>query len=158
VIEQIAKSKPAMVIMFGLWPSWTAEQWAVADQAPASAMASTLDAVHAAGVPRVIVVGPAPRWRKALPLLLYDEWEGDQVVKERLIRGGDTEVPIIDGRVRAIAKAHNAEYVSLVDLMCNADGCLTSLPGEPGKLMTWDYGHFTTDGARWVTDNFLKKH
>ena len=41
-------------------------------------------------------------------------------------------------------------YVSLLELLCNADGCLTYVPGSTTDLMSYDYGHLTTPGATLV--------
>ena len=52
--------------------------------------------------------------------------------------------------LRAAVEASGGAYVSLMDILCNAEGCLASVPGLPGTLLTWDYGHLTTAGAELI--------
>jgi lysophospholipase L1-like esterase len=41
-------------------------------------------------------------------------------------------------------------FVSAFDALCNEDGCLTHTPKSKGELLTWDYGHLTVAGARFL--------
>jgi hypothetical protein len=49
--------------------------------------------------------------------------------------------------MRGEAARHGATYVSLLDLLCDAEGCLVQTAGE---LTTWDTGHFTAPAARLI--------
>jgi len=46
--------------------------------------------------------------------------------------------------------------VSLIECLCNAEGCLTLVP-QSADLTTWDYGHLTTPGAELVARYLLEK-
>lgn len=48
--------------------------------------------------------------------------------------------------IGAVARSHGVGYFSLVHEVCNAEGCLTRVPGST-DLFSWDYGHLTTAGA-----------
>ena len=42
-------------------------------------------------------------------------------------------------------------YISLVDRLCNEEGCLTYIDGNPKEgLITYDYGHFTLPASEYV--------
>ena len=43
-----------------------------------------------------------------------------------------------------------ASYVSIYDVLCNAEGCLTRLNGDVSDLPIVDFGHLSKDGAIYV--------
>jgi peptidoglycan/LPS O-acetylase OafA/YrhL len=101
---------------------------------------------------RVIVVGPIPEWPPSLPQRLF---------KESFLRGGSIPDRLhdpshaagkaLDRRMAVALAATGAEYISLFDLLCNADGCKTVAEDGPRKeLMAWDYSHLTISGAEWI--------
>ncbi|MDP3478809.1 MAG: acyltransferase family protein [Desulfoprunum sp.] len=107
------------------------------------------------GVDNIVLVGPVPQWQPSLfKLILKNYWgavplrlnnhqrqsvfKTDQLMKERY--GNSLQIT----------------YISLVDRLCNADGCLTYLDGNPKEgLITYDYGHFTLPASRYVVQNFI---
>jgi hypothetical protein len=49
-------------------------------------------------------------------------------------------------------------YLSLVDKICDATGCLTMTgPDLENDLLVWDYGHLTLTGSRWVNDQVVRE-
>jgi hypothetical protein len=84
---------------------------------------------------------------------MYDAWAHGRpfhTVPERLATGLEPRPPIDDNALRADLVARRVTYVSVIDFFCDADGCLTHAPEGPTRLVTWDYGHLTTDGATLV--------
>lgn len=153
ILDNIRATVPSIVILFGDWTTYGS------DWSPGSAMASmlttTVASIYRAGVGMVVVVGPAPKWVPDLPSVIYDDWNRQSSPRQlatRLSIGLDGAVPRIDGEMGATVAATKARYVSLTGLLCNSNGCITSVPGFPDKLLAWDYGHLTTDGGRFVAE------
>ena len=160
VIAQIARIKPSSVILFAAWTHYQTD-WD-GPTAAKSALFATIDALQAAGVHKVVVIGPAPVWKGGLPRLLYQAWTRSpfHTVPERLAAGLDPIVPKADAYMRRDLAARQVAYFSLTDLFCTSVGCLTHAPESQTRLMTWDSGHLTTDAAvlvarQLVADGFL---
>jgi peptidoglycan/LPS O-acetylase OafA/YrhL len=156
VLEEIARVKPRTVVLFGYWgpPSY----WASGSGFFVRVRA-TLEQLRAAGVPNVVLVGAAPRWKAALPTLVYEDWKRQpepRTIPDRLAVGFDAaNVLEVDARQRALAQELGAKFVSLAHMLCDARGCLIHPPDAPGKLLTWDYGHLTTEGATFVAERMI---
>ncbi len=108
-----------------------------------------------AGVDNIVLIGPVPQWQPSLyKLILKNYWgavptrlnnhlrqsvlKTDQIMKERY------------------GSSPRLTYISLIDRLCDADGCLTYLDGNPKEgLITYDYGHFTLPASRYVVQNFI---
>ena len=145
VLERLATSPPATVVLFAHWSAYAPE---IIDDLPALAARA-----HASGVRRVIVIGPAPKWPGKLPTLVYAAWRRgtiDQPFPRRLATELDEGARALDHRMAGLAWSTGVEYVSLVDLLCTREGCLTYVPDSATDLMSYDYGHLTTAGATVV--------
>lgn len=150
VLARIARQRPDMVILFAVWNAYESH---VAGSAMASRLAETLRRLQEIGVPRVLVIGPAPQWDEDLPLALAHIWRRNLTGGElpARMRFESREAPFaVDHDMRPIVAGLNVPYVSLIDMLCNAQGCLTRANDGPDGLITTDYGHLTTAGATFV--------
>jgi len=151
VLDRIAASKPAIVILFAAWVRY-AQEW-VPQAAASRELLSTIASLRDLRVPRILVVGPAPKWDPDLPRLVYAIAVRDRAhrIPERLTRGLDPSYAMTDRTLKALLANEPVTYVSVRDLYCTADGCLTHVGGTgPDHLVTYDYGHFTPPGAIYV--------
>ena len=130
------------VVMFAHWSI---------DDAEMTAVGETVAHLRAAGLD-VTVVGPAPHWTPSVPRQLYLHWAETGSIAARIPMDAARRVPEIDARLRTIATSAGAAYVSLVDRLCSAEGCLTAVDGSGTRLLSWDYGHLTTEGAVYVVE------
>jgi SGNH domain (fused to AT3 domains) len=60
----------------------------------------------------------------------------------------------LDAKMRAAAQRHGIHYISLLDKLCNADGCLVKLGDTPEALVGYDQGHLSLLGAEFVVMQF----
>jgi hypothetical protein len=60
----------------------------------------------------------------------------------------------LDAKMRATAQRHGVQYISLLDKLCNADGCLVKLSDAPDALVGYDQGHLSLLGAEFVVKQF----
>jgi peptidoglycan/LPS O-acetylase OafA/YrhL len=154
VMDYVRRTPPRSVILFSVWPSYATSE--LAGQVLEKSMALTIEQLRLAGVREISVVGPFPIWSAPLPGIMFRSWTYTRRLPSRLMPANEQSVSDMDDALHRRALASGASYFSLVDLLCNADGCLTSVPGSPGELLTWDYGHLTTAGARFVAGSFFK--
>ena len=151
IFSAVEKAKPNLVILFAVWPNYLR---ASDGSFPGlKALSDITDALAAAGVEKIIVVGPAPHWEGALPLIMYREWESQippRHRQDRLKTNLEREAFTLDAEMRAYEWNKRVTYFSMIDALCNEQGCLTYVPGADGDFTTWDYGHLTTPGGVFV--------
>jgi peptidoglycan/LPS O-acetylase OafA/YrhL len=111
--------------------------------------------LKAAGVEHIVLVGPVPQWQPSLfKLILKNYWgKVPQRLNTHLIQSVMKTDRIMKERY---GSSLTITYISLIDRLCNAEGCLTYLDGNPQDgLITYDYGHFTLPASRYVVQNFI---
>ena len=142
VLSMLERSPPTIVVLFANW-----------SETAIPSLPETCRRLLAAGVRHVVIVGPAPKWTTNLPTAIYEAWRTGSVTQPlpprlstNLVEGTVT----LDREMKERRWSAGVAYVSLLELLCNADGCLTYVPGSTTDLMSYDYGHLTTPGATLV--------
>ncbi|MFO1081625.1 MAG: acyltransferase family protein [Reyranellaceae bacterium] len=156
VINQLRRLQPATVILFAWWSAY-GSAWDDGS-ALAAAFANTLADVRAAGVRRIVVVGPAPEWNQPLPRLLATAWLNHPEwtdIPERLGMGLAPRAALVDRRMRKQLASAGVTYVAALPLLCDDQGCLTRIPGSQ-DLSTWDTGHLTDEGAKHLARGIVE--
>lgn len=113
--------------------------------------------VRGLGVQRVVLVGPGPMWEPNLPeIFIHRFWATDTT---RIALGLSLPRVTLDAQLRQRFASSNAvTYVSLINPLCNGDGCTAVVPGSsPPELMTFDAAHLTPAASRYVAQEFLRK-
>lgn len=146
VFALIRKHPPQTVVLFGAWQNYP-NDWKTGS-AYAAMLEETIATIKAAGVAEIFVLGPAPRFDPSLPSRLLQSWlqHRSDMLPGRLQIDLSKTLAIEDG-IERIARENGTRYISLIRLFCNNEGCLTKIPGSTSDLVTWDYGHLTTNGA-----------
>ncbi len=153
VLEKIRQTQPAVVVLFAAWAVYSTD-WhkeSVAGQ-------QLLDTAAAlAGVPRIIIVGPSPRWEKNLPRIVFEAAARDPLHRapRRTRLWLDPSYAGIDAAFRTLLAGLPVTYFSVRDAMCDGEGCLTQVGEGADTLVSWDYGHFTTAGATYIAERLL---
>jgi hypothetical protein len=132
VVASLPEIKPDLVILAG---NWLRHDW--------QGLSTTIEALRAAGVSRIVVVGIVPRWIRPLPRILSEHVLADSLhrVPTRLRNGVDLRVHALDLLMAAFARQQSVSYVSPIRILCNDDGCLTRLGDTSATLVSWDTGH-----------------
>jgi peptidoglycan/LPS O-acetylase OafA/YrhL len=110
------------------------------------------------GVKRIVFLGPAPQWKSELPKIIARQlW---QTKPNRTFVGVNREVLDANGvLLREFPSGGNARFVDVIGLFCDADGCLTRTGDDiKESIVTWDYGHLTLSGSRYLAKNLLVRH
>jgi len=139
------------VILFASWTHYQLD-WK-GPSASKTSLLATIDALRLAGVPKIVVIGSAPVWKGGLPKLAYKAWLDARpfhAVPEYLDGGRDLGPAEADVEMRRELATRDVVYFSMMDFFCNERGCLTHAPEGETRLVTWDSGHLTTDGAMLV--------
>jgi peptidoglycan/LPS O-acetylase OafA/YrhL len=116
-------------------------------------VAETVAALKQGTNARVVVLGPVPTWRRGLPneVLRYF------MLHHRLIpqRSGAVLSNWPDAMLRARLVPLGAEFISVWDVMCNADGCLTRTGDTAADISASDQVHFTEKGSVFLVQSII---
>jgi peptidoglycan/LPS O-acetylase OafA/YrhL len=134
MLDLIRRQRPDIVILSANWG-----QELSIPSVRASLMA-TIRSIAAAGS-KVVVIGPSPQYDHVVPRIIV-------AASHFGARAGGRLLPFLhaaDDRLREQFKDDpNAEYISVLELMCPQDKCPLSVSGTP---VAWDEGHFTAEGS-----------
>jgi len=107
------------------------------------------------GVKKVIFTGPSPHWTTDLPKIIVRRlWEN---TPRRTYVGIDTKVIETNRNLKLNFKdSEFQKFVSIIDLFCNKQGCLTYI-GDNKKtgVTSWDYGHLSPIASNYLAKNLL---
>jgi peptidoglycan/LPS O-acetylase OafA/YrhL len=117
---------------------------------------SMTDRLVALGVGRVIVVGPAPRWRPSLPEVVTSHYWGLDF--HRVSYGLQNDVDVDATLQVELANVPHLTYISLLKNLCNAEGCVAVVPGSSDKdLIAFDFSHLSLKGSEFVANAVLRQ-
>src|SRR6202158_1578395 len=117
-------------------------------------VAETVAALKKQTTARVVVLGPVPTWRRGLPneVLRYFMLH-HRLIPERSSDAVSSKWP--DALLRAKLVPLGAEYISVWDAMCNADGCLTRTGDKASDISASDQVHFTEKGSMFLVQSII---
>ncbi len=141
ILKEIERTKPRRVILFAVWMQYKPDF---------AALEATLRRLKAVA-DDVILLGPSPSFSPNLPELAYQGWLSRGALPDRLIPMAQ-DYRGMDVALLSVARGAEATFVSLHEALCNQEGCLTHTQTGKSDLVSWDYGHLTTNGARFVAD------
>jgi peptidoglycan/LPS O-acetylase OafA/YrhL len=150
IAGQIRALRPQTVILFAAWNHYRRRD---GSDRVFRQLAATVRQLKESGVPRIVVVGPAPQWRDSLPnnLVRQAVHSGSHAVDTRTYHKFDATVRSADSALRReLPASTGATYFSALEAMCDAAGCLTTINGRADGLTSWDDGHLTTPGAVYL--------
>lgn len=56
----------------------------------------------------------------------------------------------LDKYLSSYSKEIGVQYISLMKVLCNKDGCLTMTDNNPDNILYFDKGHLTNSGSEYV--------
>lgn len=156
VMSLIRAEPPETVILFGRWETYlnpkTYENFK-------NQFKMTIQELKKVGVKNIFVMGQAPFWSGSLPTNMLDllKQSGQKVLPTRTdFRLTTIAVDTEKLFQRIVKPLHQIRYFSVVNSLCENRKCLVTVDGTVNGLSTWDYGHFTTPGASYVSERLLK--
>lgn len=142
VLQHITAARPATVVLGGFW-----SMYGPAESVPLELL-HTVKALQRLGVAQVVVMGHLPTWTTPVPRLLLSDWRRWGEVPERTGRLLDPRAPVLDAALRDALHGSGAVFVSPMDLLCNAAGCLAAQTRQGVAYpLVHDESHLTEDGS-----------
>jgi peptidoglycan/LPS O-acetylase OafA/YrhL len=146
-IQAIRDTKPDVVILYSWWHN---------KRYDLKNLEATVAEIKKAGVPRIIMLGAVPYWKKHLPQILLEEWEKGPPMKRPPMRLKDEfldpGVRAATATMRARAQKMNIEFISGMAYFCNEQGCLTRMSEEATQPLSYDYGHLSIGAAIYYVE------
>lgn len=112
------------------------------------------DRLHLAGVSKVILAGPLPKWSPSLPLVVArNQWFNKH---EGYLQDGIEKSQFLTDRALSdlYGKSKKLTYVSMIQTLCRDAACLGFVPGTH-VLTAFDYGHLTPEGSIYAVKHSL---
>jgi peptidoglycan/LPS O-acetylase OafA/YrhL len=118
-------------------------------------VAETVTALKKQTNARVVVLGAVPWWKRGLPneVLRYF------MLHHRLIpeRSSRAEADRSGAALREKLVPLGAEFISVWDALCNADGCLARTGDTAGDISASDQVHLTEKGSVFLVDSIIDR-
>ncbi len=133
--------RPEIVLLHSTWDRYL------------DGVAETVAALKKQTNARVIVLGSVPWWKRGLP----NEVMRYFMLHHRLIpeRSGRAEADRSGAGLREKLVPLGAEFISVWDAMCNAEGCLTRIGDAAGDITASDQVHFTEKGSVFLVQSII---
>ncbi|WP_257793060.1 acyltransferase family protein [Bordetella avium] len=148
IFEWISTRKPRQIVMAANWLNHN----------HLAELKKTISEIKQQGVETIYLVGPAPQWSNGLPQQLAKAFRlrpsASFQIPERLKEGKPEQLITLDATFKAEMPALGVNYISIADILCNKEGCLTRTGPGVDSLVAWDAGHLTAAGSIYVADKF----
>ena len=154
VFQEMRQIKPDLVIIDNYWSKLARygpfEQY----------LLDYISDLNKIGIANVIIVGQIPTWgENGLPLFLLHNFseKGIRIPTRhpRLTIENDSQTSNQEN-MRSIKYPKGVTFLSMDDLLCNKQGCLTMVGSNLATdLIVWDYGHLTTAGSKYVSERLF---
>jgi hypothetical protein len=141
VLALALKIKPDIVLLHGTWGG------------SLDGVAETVKALKQQTGARIIVLGSVPWWKRGLPneVLRYF------MLHHRLIpeRSDRAEADSSGARLREKLVPLGAEFISVWDTLCNADGCLARIGDTAKDISASDQVHLTEKASVFLMQSII---
>jgi peptidoglycan/LPS O-acetylase OafA/YrhL len=139
--DLIKASHPDVVVLHAMWNPQSNDL---------ERLRTTLAALKDAGVPRIVLLGPVPVWKRGLPFLLVNNFRLTHELPQRLVLAKSR--PESDLVFEQIAQQSGVDYVSAWSTLCNEQGCAVRTGPAATDIMASDNVHLTDSGARYLIE------
>ena len=154
-LAAIREQRPEIVFMASRWSMYQPRDDMVAS------VSTTVGALKAMGVRRVVVVGPVPHWSPSLAKALARDMRSFKRDQPPLYPTGGLQPAEfkLDPILREAASKGGAEYVSPMTLLCTPQRQCRAWVDEQRKdtLMAFDNAHLTVEGSEFLAKRMLEQ-
>lgn len=141
-LRAIRAARPDIVLLYAWWHHARYQL---------DGLEATVQALRAAGVPRIVLLGPTPDWQQPLPQVLLDAWKRgpfSQPPPLRLPLGQDGPVRAVTEQLRQRAAAMGIDFIDGLAVFCDPQGCLTRVGDAAKEPLSYDYGHLSLEAVQ----------
>jgi peptidoglycan/LPS O-acetylase OafA/YrhL len=152
VREQIAKLKPAAVLLGHDWPQSI-------NQDSLGQLKRTIAQLRKFGVKNIVLMGQVPRWKDFLPNIVakYMIVNKLEAVPPRISYLREEGIDKLDAKMEQLAASLQLQYISPYKFLCNADGCLTTIGDGNKSITAFDTSHLTQLTASAIINSSFDK-
>jgi len=134
----IRSARPDVVLLHAMWGADTNLE----------RLAATVSELRASKVPRIVLLGPVPVWKRTLPHALINHYRFSHELSERISAG--MWGPEGDTMMESFSKGAGIEYISARRIFCDQSGCLTRVGPSASDVVTTDMVHLSERGAKFL--------
>jgi peptidoglycan/LPS O-acetylase OafA/YrhL len=136
----IKSSHPEIVLLHAMWDKSN----------DLDKLGDTVRQLRAIGVPRIVILGPVPVWKRTLPHSLVNFYRLRHTIADRIAAG--VSGPESDERMAAFSKTAGVEFISAWHVLCNSDGCLTRVGHTANDVVVTDIIHLSDAGSTFLIE------
>lgn len=152
VLSRIGRLRPDVVVLDATWGH--------AEPVLREDLPRTVAMLKALSVGRIVLMGPPPSWQGAglsRNVLDYYRQTGEVLPARSFYRSTDEWTRGRDRLLQEMSRELGIEYISVRDVFCNDDGCLTRIGPNDSELTAFDPGHLTVPGAIYLASRSLDR-
>lgn len=135
--QYLEAAHPDIVLLHAMW----------GDYRDLDGLGATLNRLKALKVPRIVIVGPVPVWKRTLPHAVVNGYRFSHELPGRIASG--VSGPEADEKMKAFSSAQGVDYISARRALCDQYGCFT-LAGDTSQVITTDNVHLSEAGSRFL--------
>jgi peptidoglycan/LPS O-acetylase OafA/YrhL len=136
----IRSSHPEIVLLHAMWDDYN----------DLGKLGETLQRLKSLDIPRIVILGPVPVWKRTLPHSLVNAYRLRHRIADRIATG--VSGPQGDERIEAFSRAAGVEYISAWHALCGPEGCMTRVGPAANDLITSDIVHLTDAGSVFLLE------
>ena len=141
----IKSSVPEIVLLHAMWDK----------NNDLDKLRETIRRIKAVNIPRIVILGPVPVWKRTLPHSLVNFYRLRHGIADRI--GDGVSGPQRDEQMEAFSKAAGVEYISAWHTLCNSDGCMTRVGPTANDVITTDIVHLSDAGSNFLVQAIGKR-
>jgi peptidoglycan/LPS O-acetylase OafA/YrhL len=141
ILSRVRELRPDIVLLHSTWDRYL--------DGVAETVAALKQQTHA----RIIVLGSVPWWKRGLPneVLRYFMLHHALIPQRSTRAESDKSVATLRTRLVPLG----AEFISVWDVMCNADGCLTRIGDSASDISASDQVHLTEKASVFLVQSII---
>ena len=153
VYKEIERLKPDTIVLAAYWSMYDgAANWENLDT---EKLVSTITKLKLLGIKNIILIGHLPNFTVNQADLLRKRTIFDNVTVRTYTNFKPT-VNLYDKKIRDIALLMGVTFISPLDILCDANGCLLSATSENILPFSFDSGHLNTNGSNFLISKFFE--
>ncbi len=136
----VKSSHPQIVLLHAMWDRTH----------DLNKLGETIRQLKALNIPRIVILGPVPLWKRTLPLALVNTYRLRHVIADRIASGVTGAGS--DQQMQAFSRAAGVEYISAWRALCDGEGCLTRVGPTADDVVTTDIVHLSDAGSKFLVE------
>lgn len=156
VLKTITADQPEILILHA---AWRHDQYPLTSQELYEKLKITINQIQAK-LPktRIIILGTTPRWKGDPQSESFRYLRGMISKKEDVPKmQAAKKLNDVEKILIKVSQDTNIEYVSVLDVLCNEEGCIARTSDLPQDFTSIDYGHLSKSGSEYLIEQIEHK-